>query len=217
MAFVLALLFSLIQSAAPARPDFNRLIDGVNRTYANMKDLSADFVQFDQNPLNRMSQAAGHLYAMKPGMARFEYRSPDESLFVSNGKLVYMYLPAEKQVHRDQLSKALDDRIPLMFLVGRSNLRGEFTQFERLTMTTKPVVEGSEVVRMVPKAKSDLTELLMEVDPSSFLIRRLVISRADRSMVDMRFSNIQTNTGLRPGLFEFKIPPGVQVLEGIGQ
>ena len=215
MSYFLAFFLLLTQAASRPAADFGAVIDGVDRTFARMRDFSADFVQFEENSLNQRQQGTGHLYLMRPRMARYEYTTPEAQLFVSDGKTVYWYVPADRQVRKDSLRDALDDRIPLMFLVGRSNLRGEFTSFERLS--TKPEVEGTMVVRMHTKRKTDLTELLMEVEPVSFLIRRLVLTHEDGTRSDLRFSNIRVNSGLKASLFEFTVPAGVQVLEGIGQ
>jgi outer membrane lipoprotein carrier protein len=145
----------------------------------------------------------------------WEYRQPEKKTFVSDGKSFYFYVPADKQVNREAVKDTFDDRIPLMFLLGRSNLRSEFTKFELLA--TKPVLSGTKVIRMSPKRKTDLKELIMEVDPQTFQIRRLVLDHADGSHSDFIFSNIRTNTGLKSTLFDFKVPPGVQIVEGIGQ
>ncbi len=148
-------------------------------------------------------------------MARWEYTSPEEQLFVSDGKTVYFYVPSDKQVNREAVKDTFDDRIPLMFLLGRSNLADEFKNFELLN--TQPFLAGTKVVRMTPKRKTDLKELIMEVDPQNFQIRRLVLDHNDGSHSEFIFSNIRTNTGLKATLFDFKVPPGVQIVEGIGQ
>jgi outer membrane lipoprotein-sorting protein len=70
---------------------------------------------------------------------------------------------------------------------------------------------------MTPKRKTDLKELVMEVDPQNFQIRRLLLDHEDGSHTEFVFSNIRTNTGLKTSLFDFKVPPGVRVVEGFGQ
>jgi outer membrane lipoprotein carrier protein len=191
------------------------LINGVDRSFARMTDLSADFVQISKDVLNRKQEAAGHLYLKRGRLARWEYVSPEEQLFVSDGKTVYFYVPADKQVNKEAVKETFDDRIPLLFLLGRSNLQGEFKEFALLA--TKPFVAGTKVVRMVPKRKTDLKELIMEVDPENFQIRRLILDHDDGSHSEFIFSNIRTNTGLKASLFDFKVPPGVRVVEGIGR
>jgi outer membrane lipoprotein-sorting protein len=99
--------------------------------------------------------------------------------------------------------------------LGRSNLSAEFTRFELLT--TKPLLAGTKVIRMVPKRKTDLKDLIMEVDPETYLIRRLLMAHMDGSQTEFIFTNIRVNTGLKPSQFEFAVPTGVHVVEGIGQ
>jgi outer membrane lipoprotein-sorting protein len=102
-----------------------------------------------------------------------------------------------------------------MFLLGRSNLQNEFREIA--LMTAQPVIPGARVLRMFPKRQGDLKEISMEVDPSNFQIRRLMLVYNDGSRSDFRFSNIRTNTGLQASLFGFKVPDGVKIQEGIGQ
>ena len=206
---------SALSAAAPQANGLSDLVEGVERSFAHMKDLSSDFIQIFQDPLNRKRQESGHLYLMRPRMMRWEYKNPEEKLFVSDGKTVYFYVPADRQVTKEPVKQSFDDRIPLMFLLGQSNLRSEFIRFELLS--TKPFFEGTKVVRMYPKRKTDFEEILMEVDPGDYLIRRLVLAHMDGSRSEFIFSDIRTNTGLRASMFDFKLPQGVEVVQGVGQ
>jgi len=194
---------------------FPDLIAGVDRSFARMNDFSADFVQIFKDPLNRKQEEAGHLYLKRSRMMRWEYKTPEEKYFISDGKTVYFYVPADRQVNKEAVKDTFDDRMPLMFLLGRSNLQNEFKDFTLLN--TKPFLEGTKVVRMTPKRKTDLMELIMEVDPANYQIRRLLLAHSDGSRSEFIFSNIRTNTGIQASQFEFKVPQGVQVVEGIGQ
>jgi outer membrane lipoprotein carrier protein len=191
------------------------IVNGVERLFARMNDFSADFVQVFQDPLNRKLEESGHLYLKRSKMMRWEYKSPEEKYFISDGKTVYFYVPADRQVNKEAVKDTFDDRMPLMFLLGRSNLQNEFKQFELLN--TKPFLAGTKVIRMTPKRKTELKELIMEVDPANFQIRRLLLAHSDGSRSEFIFSNIRTNTGVNASLFDFKVPSGVQVVEGIGQ
>jgi outer membrane lipoprotein carrier protein len=216
LAFLLALVLSAPGAAVPRQVQgLADLVDGVERSFEHMKDLSSDFIQIFEDSLNRKQQESGHLYLMRPRMMRWEYKSPEEKVFVSDGKTVYFYVPADRQVNKEAIKNSFDDRIPLMFLLGQSNLHKEFTRFELLN--TKPFFEGTKVIRMYPKAKTDLQEVVMEVDPASYFIRRLLLAHSDGSRSEFIFSSIRTNTGLRAPLFDFSVPPGVEVIQGLGQ
>jgi outer membrane lipoprotein carrier protein len=146
---------------------------------------------------------------------RWEYKAPEEELFISDGKTVYAYFPGERQVNKEAVKETFDERMPLMFLLGKSNLSNEFRQFELLN--TKPFLEGTKVIRMYPKRKTDIKDVVMEVDPENYQIRRLLLDHTDGSQLKFTFSNIRTNAGLKSELFDFKIPAGVAVVQGIGQ
>jgi outer membrane lipoprotein carrier protein len=212
MVFFLTIV--MIASQAPV-PSLDALVRAVERSFATMKDFSADFVQIFQDPLNRKQQESGHLYLMRPRMMRWEYKSPEEKLFVSDSKNVYLYVPADKQVSKEGVRDTFDDRMPLMFLLGRDNLRNEFTRFELLN--TRPFLEGTKVLRMYPRRKTDLSEVIMEVDPANFEVRRLILAHMDGSKSEFIFSNILINTGLKAPLFQFKVPTGVEIVDGIAQ
>ena len=212
MSVFLAIFLAFLQVPAPS---LNTLVDGVARSFVQMKDFTADFVQVFEDPLNRKQQESGHLYLRRPRMMRWEYQSPEGNLFISDGKTVYFYVPADRQVNKETVRETFDDRIPLMFLLGRGDLRSEFTRFELLN--TKPFLQGTKVVRMYPRRKTDLSEVVMEVDPANFQIRRLLLTHSDGSRQEFIFSNIRINTGLRPSLFDFKVPAGVEVVDGIAQ
>jgi outer membrane lipoprotein carrier protein len=212
LAFFLAVLPA---SQAAPKKDFNTILDGVERYFARMRDFSSDFVQVYKDSLNQRQQEAGHLYLMRSRKMRWEYKNPEEKYFISDGKNVYFYVPADKQVTKEGVRDTFDDRMPMMFLLGRSNLRDEFTQFELLARPA--VVPGAAVIRMTPKKKTDLTELVMEVDPANYQLRRLLLAHSDGSSSEFIFANIRTNTGLKESLFDFKVPPGVDVVEGVDQ
>ena len=216
LAFFLAILAPPGPSAVFLQDQgLSSLVEGVERSFARMKDFSSDFIQIFEDPLNRKQQESGHLYLMRPRMMRWEYKSPEEKLFVSDGKTVYFYVPADRQVNKEAVKQSFDDRIPLMFLLGQSNLRNEFTRFELLNR--KPFFDGTKVVRMYPKRKTDLQEVVMEVDPAEYLIRRLLLAHSDGSRSEFIFSSIRTNTGIRTSMFDFKVPVGVEVVQGLGQ
>ena len=216
MQYVLVLFLGVLATQSPApRSILPDLITGVERSFAQMNDFTSDFVQIVEDPLNQKREEAGHLYLKRSRMMRWEYKSPEEKFFISDGKTVYFYVPADRQVNKEAVKETFDDRMPLMFLLGRSNLRNEFTQFALLN--TKPFLEGTKVVRMYPKRKTDLKELIMEVDPANYQIRRLLLAHSDGSRSEFIFSNIRINTGVPASLFDFKVPPGVQVVEGIGE
>ena len=99
LTFCLALLVSA--GAGPQQMGLSDIIQGVEDSFARMKDFSSDFIQIFEDPLNRKQQESGHLYLMRPRMMRWEYQNPEDKLFISDGKTVYFYVPADRQVNKE--------------------------------------------------------------------------------------------------------------------
>ena len=140
LTFFLAFVVSF--AAGPQQKGLSEIVDGVQASFARMRDFSSDFIQIFEDGLNRKQQESGHLYLMRPRMMRWEYKNPEDKLFISDGKTVYFYVPADRQVNKEAVKQSFDDRIPLMFLLGQTNLRNEFTRFELLN--AKPFFEGTK-------------------------------------------------------------------------
>ncbi len=211
--FVLAIAVLPIPAEAVAQcgVPLRTLVDEVEASLENLRDLSAEFVQFQSDPLNRNTREEGHVYLRRPRMMRWEYRSPEEKLFVVNGDTMYTYAPADRQVSRDRVDESFDDRVPIMFLLGRSDLESEFAEIVNV-----PDVEVANTCGMMltPRRESDVETVLLEVDSETFDIRRLRLSSFDGSISEFVFDAVQTNRNLDEELFDFVPPPGIRVVEG---
>src|SRR5438128_1374147 len=119
-----------IATAAAQSPDMNPLIDGLQRKYSRMQGLDADFVQVYYGADGRVARESGHLMLKRPGKARWEYASPERKLFISDGKNVFFYVYGEKNATRSSIRETADPQIPFLFLLGRGNLRHDFSRIE---------------------------------------------------------------------------------------
>ena len=78
--------------------------------YNHLRTLQAEFSESYRGAGIERSEA-GSLWLKKPGKMRWEYRSPKEKLFLSDGKNAWFYLPGDRQVRRTSVKK-LDDLRP---------------------------------------------------------------------------------------------------------
>src|SRR3954463_4106095 len=107
-----------------ALPSVSSVARQVDERYNHLQTLTADFTEIYQGSGMERTES-GTLWLKKPGKMRWEYRSPEEKLFVSNGKDVWFYVPEDGQARKSQ-AKGLDDvRSPLAFLLGKSRLQKE--------------------------------------------------------------------------------------------
>jgi outer membrane lipoprotein-sorting protein len=142
----------------------------------------------------------------------FEYDDPVKKFDYFDGKYYTTYTPDIKQAQRLSLNKGYDDRLVMFQILGNreSPWRDQFPQMEE-RQDSSVMSKGNRIVLLIPSRK-DVPEVLVEVDPSNFLIHRFVSSRPDGARDEFKFTNIRT-TPLEDSLFKFVAPPGVDVFD----
>lgn len=211
--FIAASCVLAVSTATPSAigqsPALDAFIDGLQRKYSRMQGLAADFVQIYNGADGRVIREAGQLLLKRPGKARWEYTSPEHKLFVSDGKNVFFYVYGEATATRSPVKETADPQIPFLFLLGRGNLRRDFSRIE--VATGEPGSGGgNQVLRLFPKrAPEEFKQLLVEVSPASFEIRRMVIFERSGARMDFLLSNLRENYTASDSQFQFTPPPGV--------
>ncbi len=211
-ALLLLLLFPTL--TLPASSELDLLVNALQAKYARLASLSADFTQIYTAPGERTRRESGHLLLKKPGKMRWDYTAPETKLYVSDGKLIYEYLPAERLATRAKVKETSDLRAPFMFLLGRGNLRRDFKRIE--FASESPVRAGHRVLRLIPARATEFRELLLEVEPQTLALARLSFIDQNGARSDFLFSNVHENAAADDAQFIFKPPTGVEV-RGEGQ
>ncbi len=143
---------------------------------------------------------------------RWEYRSPREKLFVSDGKDAWFYVPGDRQARRTDARKLDDIRSPLAFLLGKSKLEKELRGLS-LAPDVAAVADGDVVLRGVPQALAErVSEILLEVTPEHRIVR-IVMNEVDGSVTEYRFSELKEDEAIAEGRFRFVPPAGTETVE----
>ncbi|HSE97318.1 MAG TPA: outer membrane lipoprotein chaperone LolA [Blastocatellia bacterium] len=209
---LLSLSLLSAQSTAFAANDLSAIIDGLQKKYSRMNGLSAEFVQIYRGSDGRTVRESGQLILKRPGKARWDYTSPEKKLFVSDGKFIFFYVAGEKHASKASVRESSDPQIPFLFLLGRGNIRRDFTSIELIT-NERPVIAGNVVLRLFPrKAPDSFKQLLVEVSPSTFEVRRLVIFEQSGARMDFLLSNVRENFIAPDSQFSFTPPAGVSIV-----
>jgi outer membrane lipoprotein carrier protein len=209
---VLILLALLPTLAANPSLDVHAIAQAVDNRYNHLQTLQAEFTETYRGAGIERSES-GALWLKKPGKMRWEYRSPKEKLFLSDGKDAWFYLPGDRQVRRSSAKKLDDLRSPLGFLLGKTRLEKELDGLSA-ALDVAPVTPGNTVLRGVPKAMADrVHEVVLEITPD-YHIARIQFEEADESVTEYRFSEQQENARIADQLFRFSPPPGVEIVDG---
>lgn len=211
MMWISTLLCCLALTLPTQAPDeLGRLVDGLQAKYKRLSTLSADFHQIFTGPGERTRRESGHLLLKKPGKMRWDYSNPETKLYVSDGRVIFEYLPSERIATRTRVKDANDLRAPFMFLLGRGDLRRDFKRIE--WANESPVRAGNKVLRLIPKRVEEFRELLIEIEPANLQLARLSFADGDGARSDFIFSNLRENVTLVDAQFKFEPPAGVQVI-----
>ncbi|HMV47179.1 MAG TPA: outer membrane lipoprotein carrier protein LolA [Blastocatellia bacterium] len=203
------LLVVLCTPMVGAQSELNQLIDDLQAKYNKLSSLSADFTQLYNAPGQKPRRESGRVLLRKPGKMRWDYTTPEAKLFVSDGKWLYEYIPADKYASRSAVKESGDMRAPFAFLLGRGNLRRDFKVIEFAKEV--PARAGNKVLRMVPKRAADFKELVLEIEPGSLQITRLTLIESGSARSDFLFSNVRENAPAGADQFTFKAPAGVEL------
>jgi len=196
--------------------DVHSIIAAVDAHYNHLQTLQAEFTEIyrgsgiERTESGTLWLARGGL--KKPGKMRWEYRSPKQKLFVSDGKSAWFYVPDDRQARRSDARKLDDIRSPLAFLLGKSKLEKEL-QGLSLAPDVATLASGDVVLRGVPAALADrISEILLEVTPEH-RISRIVMNEVDGSVTEYRFTDQKENEAIPDGRFAFTPPAGTETVE----
>jgi len=203
-------------TAAAYAVDVKSVAAAVDAHYNRLRSLEAEFTELYRGSGMERTES-GTLFLKKPGKMRWEYRSPKEKLFVSNGKDAWFYVPEDRQARKEAAKKLEDIRSPLAFLLGKTKLEKELRGLS-LAPDVEPLTAGDVVLRGVPTGLADrVSEIVLEVTQDSRIVR-LVIMEVDGAATEYRFSAQKEDVAIADGRFEFKAPAGTEVVEGaLGQ
>ena len=205
---------ALTVAAAGSEADVKTLAAAVDAHYNHLRSLEAQFTEIYRGAGMERTES-GTLWLKKPGKMRWEYRSPREKLFISDGKAAWFYVPEDRQARKTEARKLEDIRSPLAFLLGKTKLEKEL-QGLSLATDVPPLQPGDVVLRGVPQALADrVSEIVLEVTPDH-QIARIMIQEVDGSATEYRFTDQKEGVALADRRFEFQPPAGTETVEGMG-
>jgi len=205
----LRLLMGLLAvSAFAGDAKLDRLLKAVESRYNRAKTLQVLF-QEDYTPQGKPRRSeSGTLLLRKPGRMRWDYSQPKGKLFVSDGKFLWLYTPAENRAEKMKFQESDDMRAPLAFLLGKLNFEKEFRNLRARS-------EGADT-RVTAEPKTDnlpYSAVEFVVTPEN-RIREVRVTGFDQSILSFTFDQEKVDPRLDNKLFRFQAPPGAEVVEG---
>jgi outer membrane lipoprotein carrier protein len=212
----LAVLARSGEPSSSAPTDVHSIASAVDNHYNHLRSLQAEFTEiYRGNGMDRTE--SGTVWLKKPRKMRWEYRSPREKLFLTDGQDAWFYVPGERQVRKQPFKKLEDLRSPLGFLLGKTKLEKELGGLS-VAPDAVPINPGDKILRGVPKGMGDrVNQVRLEITPDS-RIARIEIEEAGGAVTEYRFQQQKENVTVEDARFRFSPPAGVETIEGeLGQ
>lgn len=195
--------------------DVKQIAAAVDAHYNHLRSLEAEFTELYRGSGMERTES-GTLWLKKPGKMRWEYRSPKEKLFVSDGKTAWFYVPEDGQARKSSAKKLDDLRSPLAFLLGKTKLEKELRGLS-LAPDIAPMQSNDTVLRGIPRGLEDqIGEIVLEVTPENRIVR-LIMQDVDGASTEYRFSDQKEDVVLGDSKFGFKPPGGTEIVENAVQ
>lgn len=212
--FSLALSVSLllVAGSAAARPTAAEVADKMQALYNKTKDFKGSFKQVYTDALyNRRRTSYGYVWVKKPGMMRWDYSAPEKKSFISDGKVLWVYEPRDKQAFMNPLnSKTLSTG--LTFLLGSGQLKSEFNV--SYAQAKKDLLGNPQhlVLKLTPKKPTvQYKYLVLAVRPADWAVEEsMVVGKHNTN--HFVFSGLKFDTNVQVWRFRFRAPAGVRVI-----
>ena len=205
--FLAALMFAtLVPAQTPAAQHVARALQ---RKYDRVHSFTADFVHhYEGGVLRKKLTERGTVQVKKPGRMRWEYKVPEEKIFVSDGHKIYSYVPADKQVIVSNVPGDDQATTAVLFLAGKGNLARDFT-----ASFTSGGDAKTWALKLEPKTpQREYDWLVIVVDRDSMQIRALTAADNEGTRSTFQFSDLRENVDVPDKQFVFKIPRGADVI-----
>jgi outer membrane lipoprotein-sorting protein len=140
---------------------------------------------------------SGGFKYMAPDRIYVKFTSPTEKLLISNGKTLWIYSPGSRMCGIQELEKGTTS----------GGIAGLVTGYDG-------IASGGDYGYVI-KLKSDekqYKEIILSVD-ATFLLKGAIFKRDDGRIMSFSISDVSTGADVRPSLFEFTVPGGVQIVK----
>lgn len=192
-------------AAAAADPVVMQTALSVERFYAAKGDFQAKFVQETRQASmpDFVMKKSGQVFFKKPGLMRWDYQEPDKLFYISDGEILWNYIPESSLAYRLEI-KGSNLAYALQFLRGEGSLAKEFglAACERF--------EDLACLKLLPKTGAqEFKELRLYFKPD-FEIQTTILVDPLGNESQTRFLSQRYGT-LDPAGFRFQPPKGVRI------
>ncbi len=191
-----------------------RLVKLLESRYAASKSIRAVFEEryFENGRLIRAE--SGTVRFQRPGKMRWEYKVPESKIFLSDGRTIWLYIPADRTAMRSSVEESPDWRTPFALLTRSPRL-------SRLCESVVPgekneAAAGNQVLHCRLRGASGKAaaedKIVLELNSQSGELSRVKIMQSGGTGIEFSFAGWQEDSKLNDSSFRFAPPPGVAIV-----
>ena len=199
--FAAALFVAAFSSPALSQPEARALLDDFAR---GLESLSAEFSQITVDGNDEVvEESRGRMYFQSPDLIRWDYLEPFPQVIVADGEQLWHYDESLEQVTVRPQPAPGDSP---MLVLTRPELLEKF-------------------YRILPSDRPDQLRFEPLADQAEIEMARLTFRDGKPATLDLfdpfgqstrlTLTNIERNPEIDPAVFEFEVPEGADVLEGL--
>ena len=218
--FLLLLFVLLIPALVKAQEmDSLEIAQKLQSTYEKALNLVADFKQTTAMKFSsRVRQGSGTMIFRKPGRMRWDYRSPDYQVLISDGETISMYFEKSNQMVVSNAREYLQSDVTYSFFAGTGDILKDFDVSDPDLVTDS--MDNSFLIKLTPKSSHPhVSSIHAWISHDSFLITHLQIVDHFETVTDLFFFNILINADhydsreIKEDLFLFIPPADTEIIE----
>jgi outer membrane lipoprotein carrier protein len=210
---LICLAFLLFFPWAPPRPTPEEAARNIEKTFAALRSLRAEFEQFYYSAsLATPLLEKGRLYLQKPDFMRWEYSEPERNVFIYREGVSLAYFPEDNQLFRHTLSPEEKDWAIFSLLTGRVRIADAYT----IEPAEFPSDKTSSVqIKLTPKSEGEVSYILLEADPGTWLLDKALFLDWAGNKQEFHFRGFKLNPRLDPRTFELDVPADCEVIDDL--
>lgn len=203
----------------PGWKDLDSVLAEIEKANAAFKTMKAEIVYTRTITLLESTEVSqGEMSYKKPKMMCLKFYPPRNEVNIVDGKYVWIYHPAEKQVEKYEMDKSKQSSQGMSFFefgYGESVDAAKKNYKITLLDTKEHDKKRFYILDLQPKdPKSQYSDIRLWVEEGFWLPSRIELYESGGEVVNaIELKNMKLNKGMSDKLFIFDVPRGVEVIE----
>lgn len=203
----------------PVLKNMDDVLAEIDKANTAFKTLKAD-IKFTRTItlLESTETSQGEMHYKKPKKLYLKFHPPRNEINIVDGKYVWVYHPAEKQVEKYEMDKNKHSSQGLDFFEFGYSESVESAKKDYTITLREMKEEGKKrfyILNLRPKdQKSQYSDIRLWVEEGFWLPVRIELYESEGEVINIiELKNIKLNKGMSDKLFIFDAPRGVEVIE----